>query len=120
MILAVPTKRGPVEVRVDVARTAEQLRRGLRGREALGPREGMWFVIHGKVDITMRGMRFPLDIVFLDAAVGGARAFEYAEDVQPGALVQPTRAYDFALELPAGFLRAVGADLSGLFVLSVD
>lgn len=53
---------------VDVARTQLEKVRGLSGRESLGDNEGMLFVfdtpsIYG---FWMKGMRFPIDIVWID------------------------------------------------------
>lgn len=53
---------------VDVATTTSEMYTGLGERESLGQNEGMLFV-HDEEDqqtYTMRGMSFPIDIIFVD------------------------------------------------------
>lgn len=52
---------------LEVVRTPEAMAKGLAGRASLGDREGMLFVF-GKTGIqyfTMKGMKFPIDIIWL-------------------------------------------------------
>jgi uncharacterized membrane protein (UPF0127 family) len=52
-----------------VAHTPEMRATGLSGREALGPSKGMWFDlgIERSARFWMKDMRFPIDIVWVDA-----------------------------------------------------
>ena len=52
---------------MDVADTPERRRLGLGGRDGLEQDRGMWFDMGGTGDATfwMRGMRFPIDIVWI-------------------------------------------------------
>jgi len=61
------TELATVEVRV--ADTAAKRYTGLSDTDSLAPDEGMWFVHpeEGRQAYVMRGMSFPLDIVFVDA-----------------------------------------------------
>jgi uncharacterized membrane protein (UPF0127 family) len=55
------------EVRADVADSPEEQTKGLSGRDELGADEGMLFELPGMSTQTiwMRGMKFPLDIVWI-------------------------------------------------------
>jgi uncharacterized protein len=54
-------------VRAEVAATDRSRNRGLAGRSKLGPREGMLFVFDsaGPRDFWMRGVSFPLDMIWI-------------------------------------------------------
>lgn len=56
-------------LRVTVVSESRDLQRGLSGRESLGPTEGMLFVFpaDGYHGIWMKDMRFPIDIIWVDA-----------------------------------------------------
>lgn len=57
----------PVEFRVEVARTAEQQRDGLSGRDELSAGTGMLFRFGSRSEqqVWMAGMKFPLDIAWI-------------------------------------------------------
>ena len=65
---------------VDLAVQPEERRQGLSGRESLGPDEGMLFVFEEErqLHFWMKEMRFPLDIIWIDA---GCRLVGVASDV---------------------------------------
>jgi uncharacterized membrane protein (UPF0127 family) len=65
----------------------------------------------------MLGMRFPLDVVFLDA--GGAVIALY-KDLRPGARTRWHRHALDALELPAGTLAATGTVEGDIIACSVE
>jgi uncharacterized protein len=77
--------------------------RGLLGRDALAPGEGL--LLTPCRSIHMYGMRFPLDVAFLDRE--GTVVETYAE-LAPGRRTRWHRAARHALELPAGTLAATG------------
>lgn len=54
----------------DVAKTEKERSAGLAGREALGVNEGMLFLFDepGKYGIWMKGMKFPIDIVWINGS----------------------------------------------------
>ena len=72
-------KVGQAEVRVEVAVTAEQKSRGLAGRENLAEGEGMMFVFDqpGQYGFWMKGMKFPLDFVW----IADNKVVEITEDI---------------------------------------
>ncbi len=77
--------------------------RGLGGRTALAPGEGL--LLRPCRAIHMMGMRFPLDVAFLDA--GNRVVARYAR-LSPGASTRWHRRARAALELPAGTLDETG------------
>ena len=54
---------------VDLAVLSEERQQGLSGRESLAENEGMLFVFEeeGQLNFWMKEMRFPLDIIWIDA-----------------------------------------------------
>lgn len=96
----------PVEVRVNgerlaQARLARSFRsrvRGLLGTRSLGAGEGLLIVPCRAVH--MRGMSYPLDVVFANAS---GRVVRVLRGLRPGRrFVPPVLAANFALELPSG------------------
>lgn len=112
--LAVPSGH---ELRVEIARTGEQRTKGLSGRSQIGA-DGLLLLWSdaGEHPIWMAGMRFPLDLVWLDV---DHRVVAIESDAQPCTgtpcpLFRPPSASRSiaVLELPAGYaaryLIAVG------------
>jgi len=101
-----------VAVPVEVARTEAEKTRGLSGRDRLAPDRGMLFVYEAPVRplIWMRGMRFPLDILWIRDGrvvdlVRGAKAPAPGEAPQEFA---PREDAQYVLEVPAGFVERQG------------
>lgn len=96
---------GRVEVSVELARSFEEHAKGLSGRSGLKEGEGMLFVFDGKGprSIWMKGMRFPLDILWI--VDGRITALE--RHVPPPSPDRPLQIYtheaEMVLEVPAGF-----------------
>ena len=96
---------GDTVLRVEVARTEEQLTTGLSRRRSLKEGTGMLFIFdtEGAHAIWMKDMRFPLDIVWIDE---NGKVVHIAEDVSPDTYPQsfssPTPAR-YVLEVPAGY-----------------
>jgi uncharacterized protein len=86
--------------------------RGLMGREALPAGEGL--ILRPCRAVHMRGMAFPLDVVFLDRS--GAIVAAY-HSIPPGARTRWHNAARDALELPAGTLTASRTALGDTIVL---
>jgi uncharacterized protein len=97
-------------IRVEVARTERERAQGLSGRAGLAPGTGMLlaFPVPNLHSITMRGMLFPIEVLWLDAGktifccCGMAPSF-------PGAT--PNGFASYALELPAGDIQRLGLRL---------
>jgi uncharacterized protein len=77
--------------------------RGLWGRSSLPTGEGL--LLSPCRAVHMMGMKFPLDIVFLDSA---DRVVATYERLAPGRRTRFHRAARSALELPAGTIAATG------------
>jgi uncharacterized membrane protein (UPF0127 family) len=77
--------------------------RGLLGRRGLSPGEGL--LLRPCRAVHMMGMRFPLDVAFVDR--DGIVVAAYS-DLRPGARTRWHRRAQGALELPAGTLAASG------------
>lgn len=104
---------------VDVARDPKARERGLSGRSSLGVNEGMLFIFEeaGRHPFWMRGMRIPVDIVWIRQN----RIVGFEENVPPEVgvpdseltLYYPPLAVEKVLELAAGrakLLRAAIGD----------
>ena len=106
---------GGVELRVELARTGEEQTLGLSYRDGLAPGTGMLFVYDepGHHAFWMRGMRFCLDIVWIEGGriVGAAERFCPSPPDTPLAdlpRVSPPEPVSFVLEVPAGWLERHG------------
>jgi uncharacterized membrane protein (UPF0127 family) len=104
-----------VTVRVELARTEAERARGLGGHAPLGEREGMLFIFErpGIYSFWMKGMTFPLDIMWID----DGRVVHLASDVPPPApgtadsalpIYTPAAPARYVLEVNAGFARRFG------------
>lgn len=103
--------RPPVATQALVARTPRARARGLYGSGPLGPHDSMLFAWPLLVNepFTMSGMLFPLDFVFLNQ---GGVVVDVATGVPPGVAVVRSRVpFQYALELPAGFVKTHGVEV---------
>jgi len=104
------------EISLEISDAAETRERGLSGRDSLAVDNGMLFVFPeaGNYGFWMKGMRFPIDIVWIayDTVVG----WEADVDPQIGvpdaslAVYYPPSPADRVLELPGG--RAAALDIA--------
>ncbi len=106
-------------ITVDVADTDALRTQGLSGRATLAQGSGMLFVF--EVDdlwgIWMKGMRFAIDIIWLDK--NGA-VVTIARDVSPASYptaFYPERPARYVLEVPAGYVAAYNIAEGDVFVL---
>jgi protein-S-isoprenylcysteine O-methyltransferase Ste14/uncharacterized membrane protein (UPF0127 family) len=77
--------------------------RGLLGTRRLGSGEGLW--IKPCKQVHMFGMRYAIDVVFLDA---GGRVLRQVHTLQPNRVSPKVAAATSVLELPAGTLARLG------------
>jgi uncharacterized membrane protein (UPF0127 family) len=89
--------------RIATARRWWQRLRGLLGRDGLGEGEGL--LLEPCRAVHMMGMRFALDVVFVDRAGGVVAVYP---GLAPGARTRYHRDARAALELPTGTLAATG------------
>ena len=119
----IEVRPGFVEVRIgalvidaEQARTQEERTQGLGGRGSLAADAGMLFVFEeeGQHSFWMRGMRFPLDFIWISS---DGLVVELTEDVPPPApgaadgdlpLFRPGTPVLYVLEVNAGVVREAG------------
>lgn len=98
-------KIGNKTFRVELADTIFSRFRGLSGREDMGSYDGMLFIFpwRARWRMCMRGMKFPLDLVWID----GDKIVEVTPNLQPNsAIIKPSKRVDKILEVPAGSLAS--------------
>lgn len=100
-----------------VARTYADLGRGLAGLRGLDADRGMVLDFGSTIlaSVTMRGMLFPLDIVFLNS--GGFVMFSTTAEPNDRFLRQSMARW--VVELPAGTVERLGIDSSAHFRLAL-
>lgn len=109
--VTITTRERPVTVRVELADSPSERRRGLMGRRTLAPRAGMLFVY--PKDTTggywMKDTLIPLDIAFVGARGRIRRIFTMAPCRRdPCRVYDPGVRYRSALEVNAGSFRRWG------------
>ncbi len=98
---------GAAVLQVEIAQTAEQKITGLSHRPSLAEGRGMLFIFdtddtHG---IWMKDMRFPIDIIWIDAAMKVVHIEKsVAPNTYPEVFTSPTPAR-YVLEVPAGYTK---------------
>lgn len=112
--VAVATTRGVATVEVEVARTPEEIQRGLMYRRYLAPDAGMLFVM-GRSDVWafyMRNTLIPLDMIYIGDDL---RIVGIVHDVEP--CTETHRGVGlpsfFVLEVNGGWARRCGAEAGG-------
>ena len=100
-------KIGSAEIRVEMADTVIKRYRGLSGRKFLIQDQGMLFVFPapGHYGFVMRGMKFPLDFVWLDA---NKKVVETTTHIKPSSypkVFRPSRPVQYVLEVNAGWVE---------------
>ena len=89
--------------------------RGMLARPAPVPGEGL--LLSPCQSIHMYGMRYPLDVAFLDVRGGVVASYP---SLRPGARTRWHRQAAHALELPAGTLESSGTRVGDVLVWSAD
>ena len=90
---------------VELAMTRSARRKGLLGRDSLGPHEGM--LISPCFSVHTVAMRFPIDVVFVDS---DGRTVRMVHGLAPWRMAASLRARS-VIELAAGRLEAAGVRL---------
>lgn len=98
---------GPDGWTIERARGPLQRGHGLLGRDALPAAYGLWL---GTRSVHTLGMRFPLDLLWLDRS---GRVTRLDRDVGPGRLRSCRRAGGGVVEVPAGAGPGLVAALAG-------
>ncbi len=107
---SVRIKISGVVLNVELATTPAQKEKGLSGRDSLPPDNGMLFVFDTEDYLTfwMNGMKFPLDIIWVNSS---RQVVFFEQDLQPcGPKACPTFTPSvkamYVLEVNAGFVAA--------------
>jgi uncharacterized membrane protein (UPF0127 family) len=121
------TAKGPyviiagVRLSVEVADTPAERGRGLSGREMLPENSGMLFVFDTprRYGFWMYGMKFPLDIIWIDERL---RVVYFVENAQPCVNIcetyEPPADALYVLEVNAGFVKKYGMKIGDVVELS--
>jgi uncharacterized membrane protein (UPF0127 family) len=104
--------RSAVALEVDVAITRAARRRGLLGRESLGPNEGL--LLSPCKAVHTFGMRFPIDVIFIDR---DGRAVRIVRSLAPWRMSMSARA-KAVIELAAGQAAAADIQVGDLLYLA--
>jgi uncharacterized protein len=87
--------------RIERTRSGREAAKGLLGRAGLESGEGLWIV--GTLGVHTFGMRFPIDVAYLD---GDLRVLHAVHGMRPGRIGRISLRAETVLELPAGTLAA--------------
>lgn len=93
------TRQTELGDRIETADRGPRRRKGLLGRDALAPGQGLWIVPCEAVHTF--AMRFAIDLVYLDRK---RRVLKVRHSVPPGRISACLRAHS-VIELPAGTVR---------------
>lgn len=95
-------------VKVEIARTGEEIAKGLSGRSGLGKDEGMLFAYNGYFipRFWMKDMKFSLDIIWIkdNMVIGFEKNIQPQPSGEELAIYQPESFVNYVLEAPAGFV----------------
>lgn len=101
-----PGQPDAVTLTVEIAATADERLEGLKHRESLPEKHGMWFIFQGDVKdaFWMQDTLISLDIIFVDKDYKIVKIIENAVP-KSEELLDPGVAYRYTLELVAGSAR---------------
>ncbi|HRE91755.1 MAG TPA: DUF192 domain-containing protein [Myxococcota bacterium] len=106
-----PTKSGPIEVSVVIARTSEELQRGLMFVDKLEAGRGMLFLMPERriQRFWMKNTYIPLDMIFIDEDLKVVGLVENAEPHSETSrfVDHPSR---YVLEVRGGYAKKVGIE----------
>lgn len=108
-VVLMPAGGEPVTVRVEVARTDAERRRGLMFRQQMGQDEGMLFLFEqpSQLSFWMRNTYIPLDMIFIEPSLRVLGVVENAEPMTDSSRHVPGLS-QYVLEVNAGFSRRHG------------
>lgn len=97
-------------LKIEIARTPYERRRGLSHREELPQDTGLWFVFdtpdtHG---IWMKDMKFPIDIVWVDSTFAVVHIEENVTPESYPTIFEPPTKATYVLEVNRGVVSALG------------
>lgn len=125
---ALVVRVGAGKFNVEVADDSAERAVGLSGRDSLAEDAGMWFtyLTSDQRSFWMRGMRFPIDIVWVDSSMRVVGVTHQAPVPSAGATIDDLPLYSpgapimYVLEINAGLARDLGIEAGGLVSLGSD
>ena len=104
-------------VQVEVAADESTRQLGLGNRSALGLNQGMWFVFDraDNYNFWMKGMRFAIDIIWIDQG----RVVDIASNVQPRVSVKDKDLFIYVPKSPANRVLELTAGWAGQHGLKI-
>ncbi|MBI5633889.1 MAG: DUF192 domain-containing protein [Nitrospirae bacterium] len=104
---------------VEVIRDMQGLKKGLSHRESMPERSGMLFVLDASQEhaFWMKGMRFPLDIIFIGTHLQITEILENLQPCKQCPLYIPKEQPAYVLEINAGLARKFGLSIGDAMVL---
>jgi O-antigen/teichoic acid export membrane protein/lipid II:glycine glycyltransferase (peptidoglycan interpeptide bridge formation enzyme)/uncharacterized membrane protein (UPF0127 family) len=109
---AATVRIGKKMIMAEVVRDTDSIRRGLSGRDFLDPEKAMLFVFPEprRYRFWMRGMRFPIDIIWIcdDTIVGITRRIAPKPDAPRPRFYYAPRKANYVLEVNAGYAEQNG------------
>lgn len=114
-------KLGGATFELDIADTSAKKERGLGGRPALAADRGMVFPYDqaGRLCFWMKGMRFAIDILWLDSA---KKVISVEKSLSPNTYPQtfcPDQPAQYVVELPAGASDRVSVKIGDILPLEL-
>jgi len=103
----------PVVLRLEVADSYWKRSWGLLGRKELPQGSGLWIAPCSGVHTF--AMRFPIDLLFLDAQ---GRAIKVVSNLAPWRMCGPVRGARVVVELPAGAIEREGIQCERRYMLT--
>ncbi|HYZ02241.1 MAG TPA: DUF192 domain-containing protein [Candidatus Binatia bacterium] len=110
-VLNATRQRSVLGDRIEMAESRWARARGLLGRPAIAPGQGLMFT--GTRAIHTCGMRYPLDVIFFDGQGQVVRAYP---SLRPTRFTSWHRRAAYALELPAGTIAATATQVGDTLV----
>lgn len=112
-LATVPFRIGGRVIEVERAVTGEQRMHGLSARGGLAKDTGMLFVFTNDdtYGFWMKDMRFPIDIIWLDASYTIVDMEERVEPATYPTVFYPSAPARYVLEVPAGFVQEHGLSI---------
>jgi hypothetical protein len=114
-VRGVEIKSGSNELfEIEIAKTNQELTRGLSGRACIRPNRVMLFDFgfNGYHGIWMKDMNFPIDIVWLDDSKVVIKVLKEVEPSTYPTVYSPNRQARYVLELPSGTSSRLGISVS--------
>jgi len=106
---------GDFTLKAELAVTKEQLITGLSNRDSLPHNEGLLLILpqEGRIPITMKDMRFPIDVLFLDKS---QKVVEIKENFVPWSVYFPRKKARYVVEIPKGWTKKSKTDIGDRIV----